>query len=58
MGDDLVRKRPGGVLDGTDVVRLGQYACGLMRVRLWLVTVGVCCLEAIGAETPCRSPMC
>jgi hypothetical protein len=46
------------VLHGTRAVRLGRYACGLMRVRLSLVTVGVCCLEALGAETPRRSPMC
>jgi hypothetical protein len=44
--------------DGTGAVRLGRYVCGLMRVGLWLVSVGVCRLEAIGAETPCRSPMC
>ena len=47
-----------GLLDGTDVVGLGRYVCGLIRVRLWLVSVVACRLEAIGAETPCRSLMC
>jgi hypothetical protein len=46
------------VFDGIGAVRLGRFACGLMRVGRSLVTVGVCCLEAFGAETPRRSPMC
>jgi hypothetical protein len=46
------------LLDGTGAVGLGRYACGLMRVEPSLVSVGVCCLEALGAETPCRWPMC
>jgi hypothetical protein len=58
VGEGLVGEGPRGVLDGTGAVRLERYACGLMRVRLAMVTVGVCCLGPLGAESPCRSPMC
>jgi hypothetical protein len=52
------RGRTRRVFDGTGAVGLGGYACGLMRVRRSLVSVGVCCLGALGAETPCRSSTC
>jgi hypothetical protein len=58
VGHGLVGEGLRGVLDGTGAVRLGWYACGLMRVRLSLVSVGVCCLGALGAEMPCRSSTC
>jgi hypothetical protein len=57
VGEGFVGEGPRG-LDGPGAVGLERYACGLMRVRLAMVTVGVCCLGALGAETPCRSPMC